>query len=111
MAAVSAAAVSADWPESDEAPVTDEMRASAVSYLNYVQRRLQERGLTVDYECEEGSASEVILRRARQLGVDFIAMTTHGRSGVDRVVFGSVADEVLHWAPCPVFMVRAQEGH
>jgi nucleotide-binding universal stress UspA family protein len=36
-----------------------------------------------------------------------IALTTHGRGGLGRLVFGSVNDEVLRKAPCPVLLVRA----
>jgi nucleotide-binding universal stress UspA family protein len=37
-------------------------------------------------------------------------MTTHGRIGADRMLFGSVAEDVLRHTPCPVLLVRAREG-
>jgi nucleotide-binding universal stress UspA family protein len=63
-------------------------------------------------ECEslEGPASDDLLRLARQHAVDLIAMTTHGRIGADRMLFGSVAEDVLRHTPCPVLLVRAREG-
>jgi nucleotide-binding universal stress UspA family protein len=92
-------------------PIVDEMRAHAESYLRSVREALEARGLKVDADCPEGEASEVILRRARQLGADLIAITTHGRTGVDRMMFGSVAEEVQRHAPCPVLLVRVNDGY
>src|SRR2546425_719971 len=56
----------------------------------------------------EGAAREVIVERASALGVGLILMTTHGRGGLGRLVFGSTADSVLRHAPCPVLLVRIQ---
>jgi nucleotide-binding universal stress UspA family protein len=42
--------------------------------------------------------------------VDLIAMTTHGRTGLRRLAFGSVAEQVLRHAPVPVFLVRVSEA-
>jgi nucleotide-binding universal stress UspA family protein len=48
----------------------------------------------------------VIVERAEALGVSLILMTTHGRSGLGRAIFGSTADSVLRHAHCPVLLVR-----
>lgn len=90
---------------------TDERRAHALRYLATVRQTLEDRGLRVELDCTDGSPSQALLRRARQLGVDLIAITTHGRTGVDRTLFGSVAEEVLRHAPCPVLLVRVHDGH
>lgn len=111
LAEASMGVVSQDWLTTEKAPITDEMRAHAESYLTGAQKALGDRGLAVESECPEGEASEVILRRARELGADLIAITTHGRTGVDRMLFGSVAEEVLRRAPCPVLLVRVHDGH
>ena len=50
-----------------------------------------------------------ILDAARELGADLIVIGTHGRSGLSRLVAGSVAEEVLREAPCPVLAVRERE--
>jgi nucleotide-binding universal stress UspA family protein/quercetin dioxygenase-like cupin family protein len=54
----------------------------------------------------EGDAPEEILRLARALPCDLIIMGTHGRTGRGRLLTGSVAEEVLRKAPCPVLAVR-----
>jgi len=54
-----------------------------------------------------GDASVVIARRARELGADLIVMGTHGRTGLPRLLMGSVAEEVVRRASCPVLLVPA----
>lgn len=55
-----------------------------------------------------GDAAEVILAQAEKDKVDMIVMGTHGRTGMDRVLFGSVAERVVTCAGCPVLTVRPQ---
>jgi hypothetical protein len=60
-----------------------------------------------------GLAAETIIDYARHHPIDLIVMATHGRSGLQRWVYGSVADKVLRGANQPVLLVRAypnQEG-
>lgn len=47
-----------------------------------------------------------ILQVAKDKGIDMIIMGTHGRTGIDRVLFGSTAEKVVKKAPCPVLTVR-----
>jgi len=47
-----------------------------------------------------------ILREARETGADLIVIGTHGRTGVEHVIFGSTAERVVRMAPCPVLTVR-----
>lgn len=54
-----------------------------------------------------GSPAEVIIDSAEMNDIDLIVMSTHGRSGVSRWVYGSVAEKVLHSAPCPLLLLRA----
>lgn len=62
--------------------------------------------LTVERTLLEGHTAEEIVRFARQRGVDLIVMGSHGRTGIPRVLLGSVATQVVHDAPCPVLTVR-----
>jgi len=54
------------------------------------------------------SIGEAIVARAEELHAELIVMGTHGRTGVKRMVLGSVADHVVRHAPCPVVTVREQ---
>jgi len=93
----------------DPTPILDADRDAAVEYLNGVAARLRQHNLTVNTEHPEGPAAEAIVKRATEERVSLILMTTHGRGGLGRVVFGSTADSVLRHAPCPVLLVRVSE--
>ena len=97
-------------PMIDPDPVLDADRSSAVDYLDSTATRLRQHDLTVNVEHPEGPAEAVIVERAAALGVGLICMTTHGRSGLGRVIFGSVADSVLRHAPCPVLLVHVRDS-
>ncbi len=83
-------------------------RGAAQQYLEHLHRRLAEQGLTVETLLVEGVPSETIVEHARRHGFDLIAMSTHGRSGLQRLVLGSVADHVVRHAHTPVLLVRAK---
>jgi nucleotide-binding universal stress UspA family protein len=90
----------------DPEPIVEAEREQTNAYLETLTNRLRGHGLNVEHEQAEGSAGDAIVQRATTLGADLIAMTTHGRGGLGRLVFGSVADEVLGKAGCPILLVR-----
>jgi nucleotide-binding universal stress UspA family protein len=55
----------------------------------------------------EGDAVDEILRVARDADADLIVLGTHGRTGLGRLLMGSVAEQVVRRAPCPVLVVKA----
>ena len=57
---------------------------------------------------QSGAPAATITEAARQWSADLIVIASHGRSGMRRALFGSVAEGVMRNAPCPVFVVRAQ---
>jgi nucleotide-binding universal stress UspA family protein len=67
-------------------------------------------GLAVEHEVGVGSAATAILELAESAHIDLIAMATHGRTGLQRWVYGSVADKVLSGARLPILFVRASEA-
>jgi nucleotide-binding universal stress UspA family protein len=78
----------------------------AKRYLAGVERRLTDKGLRVRMGTRLGSPAPEILEAAATGGADLIAMSTHGRSGLGRLVFGSVAEAVLRASPVPVLLIR-----
>lgn len=56
---------------------------------------------------KEGQPASEIVAAAKEWGSDLIVIGTHGRTGLRRVVLGSVAQAVVHEAPCPVLLVRS----
>jgi nucleotide-binding universal stress UspA family protein len=71
-------------------------------------RRLRARNprVQVEHRLAEGEPAETILRVARETGCDLILMGTHGRTGLGRLLMGSVAEQVVRKAPCPVLTVK-----
>jgi nucleotide-binding universal stress UspA family protein len=93
----------------DPTPILEAEHAAAAEYLAGVEARLRQKGVTVTTEIPEGDAAEVIVQRAQALDVSLIVMSSHGRSGLGRLVFGSTADAVLRHAACPLLVVRVHE--
>jgi len=85
----------------------DALTKDRKEYLDTVREKLVEQGLSVDIEAHRGRASDEILRFADERSVDLIVMTTHGRSGIGRFIYGSVAERVLHGAKTPVLLIRS----
>jgi nucleotide-binding universal stress UspA family protein len=82
---------------------------SARSYLARVAAHIAQNGFEVQTRVLEGDPAPAILSYASaNPQVSFIAMATHGRSGLDRLVFGSVAETVMRSAPVPVLMYRSR---
>ena len=63
-------------------------------------------GIAVEHRLEYGDPPAVILKAAQEIGADLIVMGTHGRTSLRRLLMGSVAEQVVHKAPCPVLTVR-----
>ncbi len=80
-------------------------RTDAETYISEVTAMLKKEGLAVQGALARGNAAEEILDYAKKNHVDLIIMSTHGRSGVTRWVFGSVADRLLRHSTVPVLVV------
>ena len=81
----------------------------AESYLKSVAELLRGKGLKVECVVLEGPVGETISQYAEKSGMDLIAIATHGRSGLGRAVFGSVADYVLRHSRLPVLSIRPRD--
>ena len=81
-------------------------RRDAVEYLAPLAIALRARGIETTTTIRVGRAEDEILAAAHAEGADLIAMSTHGRSGIGRLLFGSVAEQVLRHAEVPVFLMR-----
>ena len=88
----------------------DQAQAAASRYLDEVAARPALRGLTVETDVRISPAADGILACGGARRGDLIVMSTHGRSGISRWVYGSVADRVLRAATVPVLLVRAGRG-
>jgi universal stress protein A len=80
-------------------------------YLTSIQRKLGEFNLPARIAVLQGRrVGEAITEAAVKEGVDTIVMGTHGHSALRRWISASVTDEVLQHAPCPVLLVRDDNG-
>ncbi|HET7874225.1 MAG TPA: universal stress protein [Methylomirabilota bacterium] len=84
-------------------------RLDALEYLTPIAVELRERGVRVETAVRRGLPAEEIVAGAREARADLIAMSTHGRSGLGRLLFGSVAEAVLRHADIPIFLHRATQ--
>ncbi len=94
------------FSDEDVTKFDKEHMQDAGDYLSRV-RAEQSYKPAIKTEVVKGHAAEAITEFAAKHGVDLIIISTHGRSGISRWVWGSVADRVLQASWVPVFMVRA----
>jgi nucleotide-binding universal stress UspA family protein len=86
--------------------LVEKMSEEARQYLDKAKQKIDK----ADISCETivrmgGKPHEFIVQEAKEKEIDLIVMGTHGKSGIRRVLLGSVAQNVLAHAPCPVLVV------
>ncbi|MEW5746766.1 MAG: universal stress protein [Nitrospirota bacterium] len=86
-----------------------ELEAGARKQLENFGVELRRDIKEVEYAVLRGVPYEEILHFARENKIDLIVIGTHGRKGLDRFLFGSTAEKVVRYAPCPVLTVRGEE--
>jgi nucleotide-binding universal stress UspA family protein len=79
-------------------------KTAAAAYLSKLASRLKRKKLSVKTAVVIGTPADVILDYANQNRVDLIIMSTHGKSGISRWFFGSVAEKVTRHATIPVLI-------
>lgn len=104
----------ADYPPSISATfeqnverITSFSQKQCSMYLDDTEKKLKDEGFAVTSEAALGNAADLIVDYAAKNGVDLIVMASHGRSGVSKWAFGSVAEKVLRSTCIPVLLVRA----
>jgi len=74
--------------------------------LDLLSEKVRREGVQAHPILKEGTPFREILQAARENAADLIVLGTHGRTGLDRLMTGSVAERVVRHAPCPVFLVK-----
>jgi nucleotide-binding universal stress UspA family protein len=82
------------------------MKAFYDNYLEGIAAGLGRRGIDARFQVKFGEVAEAIIKFADEAEADFIAMTTHGRSGIKRWALGSTADKVLQSGNTSLFLVK-----
>ncbi len=95
------------WEEKrcEEAAITIE---EGQKYLGSVQEKLAAGGIKAKTQVLMGKVAEEIINLSSGTPYSFIAMSTHGRSGLGRWVYGSIAERILVGASCPVLLIRPE---
>lgn len=81
-------------------------QAEEQAYLEQIAADLRAEGTQVQVVVERGDPADAIIDFTGQHGVDLIIIASHGRSGINRWIFGSITQKVLHRADVPVLVVR-----
>jgi nucleotide-binding universal stress UspA family protein len=87
-------------------PLQRKTRAAAVAQLRRLENQVTQSSVRTHALVTEGVPFLQILRAAKRLRCDLIVLATHGRTGLIHAVMGSVTENVLRRAPCPVLTVR-----
>ncbi len=90
----------------DEPRVLRELETRAARDLEQLLTGLQDAGVSSEFVTQRGAPASVILELARAKHADLIVMGTHGRTGIEHALLGSVAERVVREAPCPVLCVK-----
>lgn len=93
----------------DRQVMIDQMIPQTHNYLDKIAETLRSAGFTVNTEAVIGEAARAIIEKSEALDVDTIVMSTHGRSGFSRWLFGSVTSKVLSGTTCPVFVIPSHK--
>ena len=84
--------------------VAEEIEKESRAYIESEVIKLQHEGAQVTGITRDGVIPETIISVAKETHADVIAMSTHGRSGLQRMLMGSVAEQVVHFSPIPVML-------
>jgi nucleotide-binding universal stress UspA family protein len=79
----------------------------AQHYLDWIVHRLGDNGIVANARVIKGEPAKVLVEEAQAQHASLILLCTHGRSGLGRLIYGSVAEAVLAQSPLPVLLVRA----
>ncbi len=95
----------------DYAKLDEEKKNLVSAEMIALEKELKDRGLNVSNIVTSGlDAANEIIEACKKTGTDLVVMSTHGRSGLGRWVFGSVAEKVLRHGETPLLLVRARAG-
>jgi universal stress protein A len=91
-------------------PPTPEATQGIHESLGVLAAAVREPGVECQTKSVEGNPGDEIVDYAAKIGADLIVMGSHGRTGLGRLLLGSVAEKVLHRATCPVLVVPIREA-
>jgi len=87
----------------------DGLRKASEHFLEKAKHHLADE--TIEVLVKDGDPAEAILKAAKELHVDIIAMGTHSRKWLENIIMGSVTEKILHHAAIPIFIIPMREYH
>ena len=95
-------------PKVDEAPIPEQPDPKKIEEIKRSLAKMVEgvNGLEVEYLVAQGHAFNEIISTSRDIDADLIIMATHGRTGFQNILIGSVAEKVVRHAECPVLTIK-----
>jgi len=94
------------WVGIDERSMSQEHLEEARRNLERIALEQVPTDVQVDAEVLSGDAVEAVIAYARDVNADLVVMATHGRSGLSHMLMGSVAEQIVRKAPCPVLTLK-----
>lgn len=94
-------------PEAKWISLADELEREGERALAEAEKRAEAAGVTMTTVVVRGVPHESILEHAEDIGADVVVMSTHGRTGLDRFLLGSVTEKVIRSTELPVLVIRA----
>ena len=95
------------FDEENEKEYNECSKKNAEAYIQKIKGRFQSKGIDTESAILVGKVDKSLVDYANDHDFDLIVMATHGRSGVERWIMGSIADKLIHYSTTPVLLIRA----
>ena len=86
------------------------LKQDAENYLAVQRERFHKKGINAEIQVGQGPVVATIINAAEEVSADLVAMASHGRTGLARVFYGSVAAGVLHRVDRPLLLIRSSDN-
>jgi nucleotide-binding universal stress UspA family protein len=97
-------------PSADTAAeLIEEQRKASKQLVSHAEKDLGNAGITTRSRVLDGDPRETIVQTAKDEGIDLVLVGSHGRSGLTKLLMGSVASHIVTHAPCSVLVVKGQK--
>lgn len=90
-------------PDISQVPDEAALKTASISFLENTKTHLKDESITI--LTENGDAAECIVKIAKEMAIDVIVMGSHSRSGLEKILMGSVTEKVLHHNSIPVLII------
>jgi universal stress protein A len=97
-------------PATEAAALRERLYQEGRAKLTELAATVRQSGVPVTTEVRSGLPSQEIIHAAVDYGADLVVMTTHGRTGLSHLLLGSVAEDVIRHARCPVLALRVRDA-